>query len=261
VDHVTAPDGAKLACWKGGSGPPLLLVHGSVSDRTVWEPIRPRLERRFTVHVMHRRGRDGSAPLMDGDLRREFSDVAAVIDAIGAPHVLGHSYGAVCALGAAAGGARVRSLMLYEPPALHPDVGKLGRALESVLEEKGADAALRTFLAAGPGEPPEVVERAAAMPLWQTMLSLVPDTPLELDSLSHPEALELERLRSFAPPALHLLGTESPAHFRSMAEALAEALPTLRRVELPGEGHFANVLSPDRFATEVLRFLDEIEAR
>ena len=49
-------------------------------------------------------------------MEREFDDVAAVVDSLGEPvHLLGHSYGALCALEAALRTRAVRSLTLYEP--------------------------------------------------------------------------------------------------------------------------------------------------
>ncbi|HEY5625461.1 MAG TPA: hypothetical protein VIT93_03120 [Dehalococcoidia bacterium] len=35
TDYVTAPDGARLALWVEGSGPPLVLVHGALGDHSV----------------------------------------------------------------------------------------------------------------------------------------------------------------------------------------------------------------------------------
>ena len=128
MEPVKTRDGGDLACWRSGSGPPLLLVHGSISDRTIWDAIRPRLERLYTVYVVNRRGREGSPPLEIVDLEREFRDVAAVVDAIGEPvHLLGHSFGAVCSLGAAVYTDRIRSLMLFEPPALDPRIGAIAK--------------------------------------------------------------------------------------------------------------------------------------
>src|SRR5579862_1852602 len=50
-------------------------------------------------------------------IEREFEDVAAVVDGIGGPvDVLGHSYGALCALEAARLTRHIRRLVLYEPP-------------------------------------------------------------------------------------------------------------------------------------------------
>ena len=163
---VTTTDGANLACWPSGSGPPLLLVHGSISDRTIWDGIRPRLESRFTVHVVNRRGRDGSTSLEVVDLEREFRDVAAVVDAIGEPvHLLGHSFGAHCALGATLHTNRVRSLMLFEPPAPNPVLGGVATQLRELIDGGRTQDALEAFLAAGPGEPPENIEILKRSPL------------------------------------------------------------------------------------------------
>src|SRR5690349_18162579 len=95
-------DGTSIAFTRSGSGPPLVLVHGTTADHTRWAPILPELETRFTVHAVDRRGRGGSGDGPRYALDREFDDIAAVVDAIGAPvMLLGHSYGAICSLEAA----------------------------------------------------------------------------------------------------------------------------------------------------------------
>src|SRR5205085_11481698 len=87
------------------------------ADHTRWAPLLPALDERFTVHAVDRRGRGASGDDRDYAIEREFEDVAAVVDAIGGPvHLLGHSYGALCALEAALRSDRLRSLVLYEPP-------------------------------------------------------------------------------------------------------------------------------------------------
>src|SRR5918995_5182698 len=77
----------------------------------------PAFERRFTVCAIDRRGRGGSGDPDDYTIGREFEDVAAVVDSLGEPaFLLGHSYGALCALEAALLTRNVRKLVLYEPP-------------------------------------------------------------------------------------------------------------------------------------------------
>src|SRR5690242_16096051 len=49
-------EGVSLACRGGGAGPPLLLVHGTATDSSQWQPVRPILESHFTVHAVDRRG-------------------------------------------------------------------------------------------------------------------------------------------------------------------------------------------------------------
>ena len=57
---VRSADGTTIGYEEFGSGPPLVLVHGGVSDRTYWAPILPALTEQFTVVCMDRRGRAAS---------------------------------------------------------------------------------------------------------------------------------------------------------------------------------------------------------
>src|SRR5439155_9508962 len=92
-------DGTRIACFTSGAGTPLVLVHGTTADHSRWAPVLAALEARFTVYACDRRGRGESGDAEDYAIEREFDDVTAVIDGIGGPvDVLGHSYGAICAL-------------------------------------------------------------------------------------------------------------------------------------------------------------------
>src|SRR4051794_39670077 len=113
---VRSADGTTIAYEEFGSGPPLVLVHGSVSDRTYWAPVLPALTERFTVVCMDRRGRAGSGDAPTYSIDHEFDDVAAVVDALDEPaHLVGHSYAGICALEAALSTRNLRTLTLYEP--------------------------------------------------------------------------------------------------------------------------------------------------
>src|SRR5712692_2003132 len=73
----------------------------------------------FTVWTLDRRGRGASGDATAYALERECEDIAAVIDAIGgAVHVLGHSFGGLCALEAALLTPHLGRLILYEPTTL-----------------------------------------------------------------------------------------------------------------------------------------------
>jgi len=65
----------------------------------------------------------GSGDADSSEIRHEFADVTAVVDAAAeasrAPvDVLGHSYGGICALEATRLSKNVRQLVLYEPPVM-----------------------------------------------------------------------------------------------------------------------------------------------
>ena len=57
---VPSKDGTKIALWRTGVGPALVLVHGTTADHTAWDPFVRRLEPYFTLYAMDRRGRGGS---------------------------------------------------------------------------------------------------------------------------------------------------------------------------------------------------------
>src|SRR3954447_17506316 len=117
---VGTSDAGTIAVWIDGDGPPFVLVHGSISDHAAFDPLVGELRSAFTVFAMDRRGFGASPDGPGYSAEREFTDVAAVVDAVasrtGQPVVLfGHSWGASCALGAAAHLSSLRALVLYEP--------------------------------------------------------------------------------------------------------------------------------------------------
>lgn len=123
MQTVTSKDGTHIAFWCSGSGPPLVLVHGTSASHTRWAPVLGLLEQHFSVCAIDRRGRGESGDANAYAIEREFEDVAAVVDALGeSVHLLGHSYGAICALEAALLTQNIRTLILYEPPIPVEDV-------------------------------------------------------------------------------------------------------------------------------------------
>jgi pimeloyl-ACP methyl ester carboxylesterase len=111
-ESVTSKDGTPIAYWQSGQVPPLVLVHGTAADHGRWAPVLPAFEERSTVCAVDRRGRGGSGdPEEVYVIEREFEDISAVVDSLGEPTILlGHSYGALCALEAALLTTNVRKL-------------------------------------------------------------------------------------------------------------------------------------------------------
>ncbi len=112
-----AIDGTAIGCTPFGSGSPLILVHGASVDSTFWLPVVPALANAHRVLSMDRRGRGDSGDHPEYEIEKEFSDLAGLIDSIGEPvDVVGHSFGALCALEAALLTRNVRRIVAYEPP-------------------------------------------------------------------------------------------------------------------------------------------------
>src|SRR5262249_41430086 len=104
-----------------GAGPPVILVHGSISDYREWSNQTQPLAQRYRVIAYSRRYHwPNQAPTKDADasLERQADDLAAIIRALGIAqaHVVGHSYGGATALFLARQHPDlVRTLVLAEP--------------------------------------------------------------------------------------------------------------------------------------------------
>lgn len=256
---IQSKDGTTIAYERSGGGSPLLLVHGTAADHNRWRPVLPALERRFTVHAVDRRGRGGSGDSGDYAVGREFEDVAALVDSLGEPvNLLGHSYGALCALEAALLTRNVRKLVLYDPgievtdEEIYPHE-VIGR-LQALLEAGDRDGVVETTMREVAGLPPEAVEYMRSQPAWRARLNAAHTIPRELRAVKD-HGFEPERFAGLMVPTLLLSGGDTPAALRKATEAVNETLPGSHVVVMPGQGHAAMDTGTDLFTTEVLRFL------
>ena len=259
-ESVTSSDGTPIAYERSGAGPPLVLVHGTSADHTRWKPVLPTFEEHFTVYAVDRRGRGGSGDSEDYSIELEFGDLAAVVDSIGEPaYLLGHSYGALCALEASLLTRNIRKLVLYEPP-----VRVVGEEtapyevvdrLEALLEAGDRDGVVATMLREVAEVPPEAVEHMRSLPAWQAREAAAHTIPRELRA-QETYRFDPKRFGDLGVPMLFLKGGESPDTFEEGERAVGEALPNSRIVVMPGQGHVAMDTGTDLFTMEVLRFLE-----
>src|SRR5688572_2877332 len=105
-----------------GSGPPLVLVHGSWDRHEVWTQVAERLARRFRVISYDRRGHSRSERPAGARSRVEDEDdLAALIETLaGEPAcVAANSFGGLISLTLAARRPElIRALTVHEPPAM-----------------------------------------------------------------------------------------------------------------------------------------------
>ena len=212
--------------------PRILFVHGSVvNGDATWGAQAP-LGDRFELVIPNRRG---FPPGPDVD-RVDFEDEAVWLGELVEPgtHLVGHSYGGVISLFAAALYAeRLRSLTLVEPPAFGIARGNAAAdafsASATELWEHGpSDPAefLRSFLAAvGSSTPPGTFTPELLQGARTLMVERGPWT-------AEPP---LDELAATAFPKLVVSGAHSPA-FDAVCDVL-EAKLGAERVVLPGAGH------------------------
>jgi pimeloyl-ACP methyl ester carboxylesterase len=253
-----------------GVGEPLVLVHGSWSDHTVWDPLVPLLSERFEVVSYDRRGHsDSEQPASQGSVAEDADDLAALIVALELEpaHVVANSFGGLIALNAA---ARRHDLFqrasLHEPPGFlllvdDPDAAPVlqqqGESLGGVvakLSEGEHEPAARQFVdevALGPGVwdqlPPETREM------------FIRNAPTFLDETQEPTALsvDLDAISSFEQPVLLTRGDQSPPLFAKVIERLENALPKAHTEVIPGAGHVPQFTHPQEYADVISEFLLE----
>jgi pimeloyl-ACP methyl ester carboxylesterase len=255
---ITSKDGTRIAYSRSGSGPPLVLVHGTTADRTRWSRVVPELEPHFTVYALDRRGRGASGDAVGYAIEREFEDVAAVIDAIDEPvFLLGHSYGAICSLEASILTDKVRRLVLYEPPIpidrpVYPP--GVPERIQALVDAGDGEAALEVFFREVVRMPDRELDVYRTLPAWKVRITLAPTIPREL-TIERGYRFQPERFAQFSIPTLLLLGGDSPPLFRQTIDMISAALPTSRIVVMPGQQHVAMDTAPELFLKEVIGFL------
>jgi pimeloyl-ACP methyl ester carboxylesterase len=246
---VEANDGGTVAVWIDGNGPPLVLVHGSISNHTGFAPLVGELRGEFTTFAMDRRG-FGASPDGPGSYsaEREFTDVATVVGAVASrtrqPVVLfGHSWGASCALGAAPHLPSLRALVLYEPSlGVRLPPGWIDR-IETRVAAGDNEGALIDLLAnvAGVTEDQIVESRAAAN--WPERVATAPTIAREA-RIEDGWQWQAGQFAGIRVPTLLLTGSETTPELAAATSATAAAITGARVHVLEGHGHIATRVAP-----------------
>lgn len=219
--------GVHVTVW--GDGEPALFVHGSFGwGEETWREQRP-LADRYKLQLVDRRGFGSSPANGRVDFERDAADVAELLG--DGAHLVGHSYGGVVSLLAAAQRPEaVRSLVVIEPPAF--GVARGNESVEELIGNIQVAAAtqdpseyrvafLRGFgFPANPTalEGDELAAARASMterPPWEAQI------PLEKLARAHFRALLVQGDWCPAPLPARALAGEA---FRAVCDVLHDAL-------------------------------------
>ncbi len=218
----------------GEQRPRILFVHGSVmGGRPTWSRQRA-LADAYLLDVLERPGFPPGPPIDRVDFE---SDAVLVAERLGgSAHLVGHSYGGVIALlAAAAVPEQVRSLTVIEPPATR--VAR-GNAAADAFTRQGIE-----WWRDGPTDDPEAFLRGF---LRYAGSAFDPPSPLPADVEQGARTLirergpweadiPLDRLEPAPFPTLVVSGDHHPG-FDAVCDVLVERLQGERLV-LPGYGH------------------------
>lgn len=241
-------DGALLAYGETGSGPPLVLMHGSPGMGRSWARVVPHLSARYRVLTPDLPGYGGSTAVSHDPAVRTAAmgaAIGALVASLGEPvHLCGHSYGGNVAVHAAVtNGARLARLVLLEPVffralQLAGDEGTLGPAAEFF-----ADYADRVT-----GGEPAAVHRMvdfwfgsgayAAMPapVQAFLAAQAPQNGVDVRA-AFAEQVSAAALRSLSMPVVVGLGEASPPVTGAIARALVSCVPHATLAGIRGANH------------------------
>ena len=212
----------------------------------------------FTVYAVDRRGRGGSGDAPGYVFESECDDVAALVDTIGKPvFLLGHSFGAICALEASMRTKNVRKLVLYEPPIVTGAPIYPAEVIDRLNERLLAgdrEGAVTTFYREVVRTSENDLRTLRALPNWPGRIAAAHTIPREMKS-SDEYRFKASRFAGFDTPTLLLVGGESPAHFRDAVKAVHAAIPSAHVAVLPGQQHAAMNTAPEIFLRQVIGFL------
>jgi pimeloyl-ACP methyl ester carboxylesterase len=251
-------DGCELHTEGSGSGPGVLLVHGTAAN--LWGDLPGMLTSDHRVVTYDRRsfGRSASAPL--ADLRRHTLDAAGVLESFteGSSTVVGWSFGGLIALDLAATRPDlVSGVVIIEAPLLikyRPRLDLVGGVVAAKFQaargrpREGADRFLRWALQRR-GESNDLDRLPAA---WrEAMLGNAAAILRELDSGTGERELGKGALSDVRCPVRWLYGDRSARTFEDAARRAQSHLSQVTLVPVARAGHVIQFDRPDAVAEAV----------
>jgi 3-oxoadipate enol-lactonase len=240
-----------------GSGPPVVLLHGSPLDGAMWSGVARLLSENFRVVKPDLPGRGDTPPAPTPGMDAYAGFVEAILDELPSPAgVAGFSMGGYVALALMRRApARVGALALVDTRAA-PDSDS-GRAARdeaiAVAREKGvepiAEGMLPKLLSSSALANRDTVERVRRIMLRQSRETVAADLVAMRD---RPDSTAF--LGEIRVPTRVIVGAEDTISPPEEARAMADAIPGADCVVIPGVGHLSPVERPRAVATALGEF-------
>jgi len=244
-------EGEEIYFLLGGLGKPVVLVHGSGADHTIWGYQFQALKRQYSVAALDLNGH-GRSPRREGDgLKTYMEDVLAVIEALEEPVILvGHSLG----------GAVVLSVALESPQALRA-IALVGTGAKlrvhpqilSLIDEDFKKAVELILSWAFAGEPSEEIYRRA----YEQMVRNGQET-LRRDFKTCDAFNAMDRLGEVSVPALVVCGGDDKLTPVKYSEYLRDNIPEASLEVIEGAGHMVMLERPDELNKILASFAEEL---
>jgi pimeloyl-ACP methyl ester carboxylesterase len=262
----------KLEILEQGEGETVVMVHGAISDRRIWEGQREAIAKKYR-YVAYDQRYYGAAPWPDGgsgySMVAHVDDLAALVQGLGRGpvHLVGWSYGSSVVLALAVRHPElVRSLFLYEPAAASATLVSDPAIQQALAEErKGVGPAVA---AAKANDFPAAVRRFAEwvnnaqtglydrQPMLAQAVLMDNARTVPLNLAPYPQArVDCEQLRRIQVPTAVAKGQRTRLFFAHIADATARCIPGAKPVLIADSTHSAPIENPSGFNAAVLDFL------
>ncbi len=261
-------NGYPMAYLERGSGPTVVLVHGSLGDYRYWTPQIASLSAHYRIVAVSLRHYyperwDGKGD--DFSLKMHAEDVAAFIERLGAGpvYLVGHSRGGSVALGATKlRPDLVKKLVLLEPgvtallpkPAgpQKPDPRQARAKATAAFFEKGdMEGGLEFFVddVNGPGAWKRRSEEGRQFVRDNAWTAI----PMAKDS----DIVACDDLHKMTMPVLLIESEKGPGWLKTILNEAAKCLPSANRIMIPNAAHQMNRDNPAAFDQALTGFLSK----
>ena len=267
ASRFVAAGGVKWHVQVSGTGPSLLLLHGTGSATHSWRDLMPLLTPYFTVIAPDLPGHGFSSPIGRASPVNVATAVAALTDTLGLGPALivGHSAGAAIALTMVDRGLAAPRSVVSFGGALLPFGGLAGKIFPSMarlLFVNPFTPELFAMRTRNPGEVGAFLKRSTASPidargveLYERLLQTSGHIGGALALMANWDLDALERaLPRIAVPVLLVHGDRDATIPVATSRTVADRLPDGRLLIVPGLGHLAHEEAPARHAEIITDF-------
>lgn len=240
--------GTLAALTRTGNGDPIVVVHGVLADAVAWKRVVEHVAPDRPALIVNRRGRTPSVGLDENySVEVEVDDLLHWLGTLDVPvDLIGHSFGGLIACEAVRRGARVRSLVLYEP-VMRPFGPELIEPLTTAIESGDLELAVEIVNVDLSGYSRADVAAMRSGPAWKRLCELAEPAAAELRAIDHFDftAPELSNV-----PTTMIAGELSRHRppYGPNVDAYLDALAFDSVEILDGEDHIAHVTAPVELA-------------